>query len=121
MSHPVIDQQVTFLYTSDLSTTAHFYEKILGLSLSLDQDSCRIYRVSNGAFLGFCEQEVEPKQQSEVILTLTTPEVDHWYKYLSKHDVDFEKVPSLNTDSKIYHCFLRDPNGYLIEIQRVLN
>ena len=21
----------------------------------------------------------------------------------------------------IYHCFLRDPNGYLIEIQRFLN
>jgi catechol 2,3-dioxygenase-like lactoylglutathione lyase family enzyme len=121
MSHPRINQQVTFLYTQDLSTTAEFYEKVLGLPLILDQGSCRIYRVSHDGFLGFCKRVDSPKQPSDVIFTLVTPEVDQWYRYLSKHGVDFEKPPTLNPDYNIYHCFLRDPNGYLIEIQRFLD
>jgi len=44
MTHPPIDQQITFLYTRDLATTAQFYEEILGLRLALDQGDCRIYR-----------------------------------------------------------------------------
>ncbi|MBR8832506.1 MAG: VOC family protein [Stigonema ocellatum SAG 48.90 = DSM 106950] len=30
MSHPPIDQQITFLYTKDLATSAQFYEDKLG-------------------------------------------------------------------------------------------
>ena len=52
---PSIDQLVTFLYTRDLATTADFYERIIGLDLALDQGSCRIYQVSNTAFVGFCQ------------------------------------------------------------------
>ncbi len=32
--------------------------------------------------------------------------------------VPFEKESAFNPDYKIYHCSLRDPNGYLVEIQR---
>ena len=53
---PSIDQQVTFLLTSDLAATAHFYEDVLGLPLVLDQGSCRIYQVNGNAFIGFCER-----------------------------------------------------------------
>ena len=53
-----------------------------------------------------------------LILTLVTSEVDAWHQYLSDRGVGFEKPPSLNPQYDIYHCFLRDPNGYLIEIQR---
>ena len=61
MTHPPIDQQITFFYTRDLEATAHFYEEVLGLP------------------------------------------------------------PALNPEYGIYHCFLRDPNGYLVEIQRFLD
>jgi catechol 2,3-dioxygenase-like lactoylglutathione lyase family enzyme len=121
MAHPSIQQQVTFLYTCDLAATARFYEGVLGLKLELDQGDCRIYRVSRDGYLGFCQRQAAPEHSAGVIFTLVTQEVDEWYRYLSDRGVTFEKPPILNPRYDIYHCFLRDPNGYLIEIQRFLD
>ena len=118
MPHPSIDQQVTFLYTRDLPATAHFYEEVMNLPLVLDQGSCRIYRISRDGFLGFCERVETPEKPSGVIFTIVTHEVDEWHRYLSEQGVAFEKPPTYNPTYNIYHAFLRDPNGYLIEIQQ---
>jgi catechol 2,3-dioxygenase-like lactoylglutathione lyase family enzyme len=112
-------QQVTFLYTKDLATTAQFYEGVMGLPLVLDQGSCRIYQVSGDGFLGFCERAI-PAEPTGVIFTFVTPNVDDWYERLQGRGVQFDKPPALNPDYNIYHCFLRDPNGYLLEIQEFL-
>ncbi len=120
MSRPSIDQQITFLYTRDLARTAQFYEEVLELPLTLDQGSCRIYRVNGEAYLGFCERESAPEKPQGVLFTLVTPEVDAWYDYLRERGVPFDKPPSLNEAYGIYHCFARDPNGYVIEIQSFL-
>jgi catechol 2,3-dioxygenase-like lactoylglutathione lyase family enzyme len=53
-----------------------------------------------------------------VIFTLVTQQVDEWYEQLRQQGATFEKAPVWNDKFKIYHCLLRDPNGYLIEIQR---
>lgn len=118
MSQPAFDQQVTFLYTRDLTATARFYEDGLGLGLVLDQGACRIYRVSGDAFLGFCQADDAPEQPAGIIVTLVADDVDSWYARLQEQGVAFEKPPALNPTYNIYHCFLRDPNGYLLEIQR---
>ena len=121
LTHP-FDQQITFLYSADPDATAHFYESLLGLPLALDQGVCRIYRVAAGAFVGFCQRTdalaEDGAGRSGVILTLVTDEVDAWYERLRAAGVAFETPPTLNPKFDIYHCFLRDPNGYLIEIQR---
>ncbi|MBE2202446.1 MAG: VOC family protein [Anaerolinea sp.] len=114
-------QQVTFLYTAVLPETAHFYETILELPLVLDQGACRIYRVAGSAFLGFCQHLTGGAKTEGVILTLVSDDVDGWYTYLRQKGVVFEKAPTLNEKFNIYHCFLRDPNGYLVEIQRFLD
>jgi catechol 2,3-dioxygenase-like lactoylglutathione lyase family enzyme len=111
------DSQITFCYTRDLATTAAFYEDVLGLTMVLDQGGCRIYRVADEAYLGFCERESAGAPQG-VILTLVTEDVDGWHERMREVGVEFEKAPTMNPDYHIYHCFLRDPNGYLIEIQR---
>ena len=138
MTRPSIDQQVTFLYTRDLAATAVFYEEVLALPLVLDQGSCRIYRVSGDSFLGICQRtdtspstssggtstslgDAEPVEvpiRHNVIVTLVTAEVDAWYRYLNDKGVEFEKPPEFNSAYNIYHCFLRDPSGYLLEIQQ---
>jgi catechol 2,3-dioxygenase-like lactoylglutathione lyase family enzyme len=125
-SMPSIEQQVIFFYTRDLATTARFYEDLFGLKLALDQGSCRIYRVAGSAFVGFCERPDAPGGPSSepvkhVILTFATHEVDAWYQRLVAAGVSFEKPPQLYPQYKIYHCFLRDPNGYLLEIQQFLD
>jgi catechol 2,3-dioxygenase-like lactoylglutathione lyase family enzyme len=111
------DAQITFCSTPDLGKTARFYEEVLGLPLALDQGACRIYRVADRALIGFCEH-LEPVRTAGIILTLVTDDVDGWHARLIAQGVVFEKAPSLNARFRIYNCFLRDPNGYLIEIQR---
>lgn len=122
MSHLPIESSITFFYTHNLDTSAQFYEEVLGLELWLDQGSCRIYRVSGDGYVGLCqtsETKTPPtEKRSHVIFTLVTQQVDEWFNYLQHQGVEFEKPPSLNEKYNIYHCFLRDPNGYLIEIQR---
>ncbi len=120
---PEFTGQVTFLYTRDLARSRDFYEHKLGLSLWLDQGACRIYHVSGGGYLGLCQQreDAPPIQTEGMIFTFVTDEVDAWYETLRARGVDFEKAPAENPKFKIYHCFLRDPDGYLLEIQRFLN
>ena len=112
-----IDAQITFCYTRDLPRTARFYEEVVGLRLVLDQGGCRIYRTAAGAYLGFCGRD-DADRPAGVILTLVTDGVDAWHARLSERGVEFEKAPAHNPEYGIYHCFFRDPNGYLLEIQR---
>jgi catechol 2,3-dioxygenase-like lactoylglutathione lyase family enzyme len=118
-------QQVTFLFTDDLAASAAFYEGVLELPLVLDQGVCHIYRVAANAFVGFCTRATaladDVHRAHSVILTLVTDNVDEWAQRLADAGVALEKPPQLNTNYNIYHCFVRDPNGYLIEIQRFLD
>ncbi len=120
MQYPEIEQQITFLYTRDLVATAHFYEQVIGLRLWRDQGACRIYSVAPGALVGFCQRTDAAERHDDIIFTLVTPDVDGWYQALQAKGMVFEKAPQVNSQYNIYHCFLRDPNGYLIEIQRFM-
>ena len=111
------DSIITFLPTRNLKQTARFYEDVLKLELALDQTRCRIYRVAQGGFVGFCLKD-EIKTHDGVILTLITEEVDHWQTLLTEQEVAIETPPVFNPEFQIYQMFLRDPNSYLIEIQR---
>ena len=112
-----IGQQITFLDTRDLARTADFYERVLGLRLARDQGTCRIYHVSGSAYVGFC-QRAEALPPQGVVLTLVTDEVDRWCERLRSHGVEFIKEPAENPPYRIYNAFVRDPNGYVLEIQR---
>jgi catechol 2,3-dioxygenase-like lactoylglutathione lyase family enzyme len=96
----------------------------MGFVLWLDQISCRIYQVSSDGYIGICQTDDSSRGANteglpnNVVLTIVTPQVDEWYQYLNAHGIEFEKAPEYNLRYNIYHCFLRDPSGYLIEIQR---
>jgi catechol 2,3-dioxygenase-like lactoylglutathione lyase family enzyme len=113
-----ITQQITFLETRDLGRTADFYERILGLRLARDQGTCRIYHVAGSAYLGFCQRADAPSAPSGLTLTLITGDVDAWCRHLEAHGVEFVKKPDDTPPYRIYNAFVRDPNGYLVEIQR---
>lgn len=122
MSGPeqAIKAQITFLDTTDLVSTAKFYEEVLGLRLAVDQGRCRIYAVTDSAFLGFCQRDrAEPREG--VILTLVTEDVDEFAGRLSALGAVLEKGPEYNPEYDIYHFFVRDPNGYKVEVQRFEN
>lgn len=112
-----IESQITFLATHDLAKTAEFYEQVIGLRLALDQGICRIYKVSDNAFIGFCER-AQVVAKNDVIISFVTPDVDKLCEQLKALGVNIEKGPTYSPEYKVYHCFLRDPNGYRLEIQR---
>ena len=127
MQSPTVNQQITFIYTDNLNKSAEFYENIIGLSLWRDQGTCRIYSLTESALLGVCavgpksKGKFIPGDQQNIIITLVTDEVDKWYSHLQSKGISFEKPPAINPNYNIYHCFLRDPSGYLIEIQHFLD
>jgi len=121
MRELTISQQITFLFTHDLNRTASFYENTLGLELLIDQGSCKIYKVTVEGWIGFCERMNEQLYTSNIIFTIVTSEVDEWYEKLKAKGVEFDRSPKINEQYNIYHCFFRDPNGYLIEIQKFID
>ena len=112
------DQQITFLQAQNLESTRQFYSEMLDLPLVRDQEACLIFGVSENACLGFC-RHIEPIPPGRrVILTLVTDDVDGWYQRLKSRGADLISQPEANSKFKIYHFFLKDPEGYWVEIQR---
>lgn len=109
------DSQITFLYVEDLERSAAFYGELLGLELVRDQGACLIYRVTPSAYIGVCSHR--PPEPGGVILTLVADDVDRWAARLAEAGIDIDG-PHANERFELYHCFVSDPDGHLVEIQR---
>ena len=118
MSHPKVDQSVTWIYTDDLDGTCRFYGETLGLEQVLDQGGCRIFRHSPTSFLGICR--VRPGRWSEpkgVVITFVTPDIDGWHRHLIERGVTPEGKPTYSEAFNVDSFFATDPNGYRLEFQ----
>ncbi len=111
------DQQVTFVYTRDLDGTAAWYADMLGLPLVLDQGACRIFRATAHSFIGVCSRPNRIVEPRGVVLTLVTSDVDGWHERLSAAGAEIEAPPRLSPEFNVYAFFVRDPNGYVLEVQ----
>ena len=114
---PPVGELITFLYVEDLERSDRFYAGVLGLPLVVDQGLCRIYRVAGSGYLGVCER---PGQSSPdgLIVTLVSDDVDAWHDRLLAAGVPVEQSPQDSDTYRVYHAFYRDPDGYLVEVQR---
>jgi catechol 2,3-dioxygenase-like lactoylglutathione lyase family enzyme len=112
-----IDASITFLKTRDMDKTTEFYIDSLGFHLVLDQGKCKIFHAGSSAYLGFCQTDGETGS-SEVILTFVLDDVDEACSHMEKAGIQIEVRPRYNPQYHIYQFFIRDPNGYLLEIQR---
>ena len=118
----LFDGQITFIRVDDLGVSREFYEDLMGLPLVLDQGKCRIVGIvkGGGGYLGYCEAEGRSKESQGVIFTIVTPNVDGWHQYLTTKEVELLGEPKINQEYGIYHFFLKDPDGHLLEIQNFL-
>jgi catechol 2,3-dioxygenase-like lactoylglutathione lyase family enzyme len=108
---------IVFLGTERLREIVEFYTSRLGMNVWLEQEDCSILQYDN-LFLGFCQRE---KATVGGIITFwfeTNAEVDERYEDLA--DIA-EDPPTENAKYKIYHFFLRDPEGRILEVQRFLD
>lgn len=108
---------ILFLGTKDLNRTHRFYTDLMGLSLVIDQGTCRIYQVPGGGFVGFCEHLEVCHSGRSPILTFVTNQVDQVYMKLKRSGMDIPEEPVQNEKFGIYHFFVKDPQGYTVEVQ----
>lgn len=106
---------LVFLFVADLDRSAAFYES-LGLEVLIDQGSCRILGVEGTLMIGVCGDRIPAPDG--VIFTLVTDRVEEVCAELAGRGVVFEQEPRHSPEYDITHAFLRDPDGYLVEIQR---
>jgi catechol 2,3-dioxygenase-like lactoylglutathione lyase family enzyme len=90
------------------------------MALALDQGACRIFRARAGAYLGFCLTDGDTGS-AEVILTLVVPDVHAACAEMEQAGTPIEVRPRINPRFQIEQFFARDPNGYLIEVQRFID
>lgn len=111
---------ILFLGTENLKETDDFYRNILGLKLYKDQKTCRIYKINEKASIGFCTHIKKTVGEKSPIITLIVEDVDGVYKQIISKGIETEDKPKINEKFNIYHFFLKDNNGYTLEIQKFL-
>lgn len=115
---PPISQSITFTYTDDLERAARFFTDVMELEQVRDQGPCRIFRLTDSAFLGVCTLPGRPKATAGVTITLVSDDVEGWHAFLRAKGVDFEEAPHRKDAFGITATLLIAPHGYRIEIQR---
>ena len=115
---PPITAQITWVYTNDLAATGRFYADTLGLECTRNEGTACLYRTGQASYIGVCEafddRVVEPKGG---MITLVTDDVDGWYETLKTRGAPLTGKPHRLDQFGIYTFFLKDPNGYVIEVQ----
>jgi predicted enzyme related to lactoylglutathione lyase len=110
--------QITFLPTTDLEATQAFYGGVLGLALARDQGICRIFAAAPGAYLGFCDRGYVVPDAYRVVVTLLVDDVAEAFERLRAAGADVASEPRHDPRFAALTAFVRDPNGYLVELQR---
>ena len=111
---------IVFLGSHNLETTDHFYRNQLGFELFKEQKLCKIYSVPGGGLIGFCTHIDLIIGEKAPIITFLTDEVDEIYADFIKNGYKITEPPHSNPRFNIYHFFVKDPNGYTVEIQKFL-
>jgi len=115
-----IDGLITFLYYEDLEKATKFYKDVMGLTVVIDQGFAKIFKLSENAHIGLVDGKkgsIRPSKDKPVMVTVVVPEVDTWYKHFKKLGVTTISEPHDENDLKLRQFMLKDPEGYIIEIQ----
>ncbi len=107
---------LVFLSTQRLRDMVDFYTARLGMGIWLEQEDCTIMRHDN-LMLGFCQRDKADTCGIITFFLATKEEVDSRYEELK--DIA-DGAPKENKKYRIYHFFLRDPEGRHLEIQKFL-
>lgn len=114
-------QFIAFYRTNDMEATHRFYAGALGLELVLDQGACRIFRVNDDAYVGFCGDGEVPQPASSVVITLVADDVSAWYERCLLAGLVVDGPPRTNAKFGIFHFYVDAPDGYRLEVQRFLD
>lgn len=115
---------VTFLYYRDLPAACAFYERVLGLTLAIDQGWSKIYRLTGAAHLGLVDETRGMHRAADtkpVQICLRVADVDAWHLWAESQGVTGLTAPRSSEALRIRAFVFNDPEGYQIEIQSSLD
>jgi len=119
-----MNETITFFYYEDLDLQVPFYEDLLGLTKTLDEDWVKIYRITATSSIGLVKQGHGLHQVSEdkpAMLSIVTDDVDAWYERLTRANVPVRtELPKPGSgpeagEAPVRGFIVEDPGGYTIE------
>ena len=112
-----MSQMITWIRVADVAQAKTFYLAGLGARLVLEQGDCCILGYGDAAFLGLCTRP-PPRETPGLLLCFVEDDVDARVAALVAAGATLETAPADNPTYRIYHAFLRDPDGHHLEVQR---
>lgn len=119
-----MEETVTFFYYEDLAAQVPFYEDLLGLEKTMDEDWVKIYRITPTSSVGLVLQGRgfhAVSADKPAMLSIVTDDVDAWYRRLVDADVRVRSElppPAAGQESgkaPVRGFVVEDPGGYTIE------
>ncbi len=117
---PKIDGLVTFLYYDDLANAVRFYTDVMGLKVIIDQGWAKIFKLTSTANIGLVDGKkgsLKPAKSKPVMVTILVPDVNAWYNHFKRMGVETMSEPHDEPGMRLRQFTLKDPEGYVIEIQ----
>jgi len=129
---PTLSGSIVFLYSEKFEDSRHFYENDLALEVRKDLGDVVFYILPGSASsLGVVRQGVSAAStppcsaaqagKDTVMVCLLSESVCDWHSRLTQRGRSFEQPPQRNDKFGIFNALLRDPDGYLVEIQQFLS
>ena len=117
-----IRSSIVFFPCFSIVETTDFYVNIIGIKLHQDQGSCRIFDTGYG-YIGFCEYSNKLPIDGGLCISFNCDneqDVDHHYKYIASKNCKITTEPGKHPDFPVYSFFMKDPNGYTVEFQKIV-
>lgn len=119
-----VELAITFLYYRDLPRACAFYERVLGLTLAIDQGWSKIYRIAGQAHVGLVDETRGMHRAADtkpVQICIRVPDVDAWHAWAAAQGVEALTSPRSSEALRIRAFVFNDPEGYQIEVQSALD
>ena len=117
----MITSNIAFYPCINLIDTDDFYAGLIGLEMVFSDESSRIYSTGRGYF-GFVQYPDRQAASGHLCLSLNCPDrdaVDAQYRRILDAGGQPEGQPKCHPGHPVYSFFLKDPNGYLVEFQKI--
>ena len=124
----MIENSVVFFPCRNLQETSRFYRDLIGLKLVQIQDSgneCHIFDTGFG-YIGFCHYPDDrpiPSGPTGMCISFNCrdeADVDAQYQRMISLGAEILAAPAYQEKFPVYALFMRDPNDYKVEFQRIL-
>lgn len=117
-----ITSNVSFYPCRDMKKTVSFYETVLKLHPVMKSETQCIFQ-AGGGYLGFVDYGDGILASGHICISFnlkSREEVDAVYqKFMADGCPDVKNPPAKHPSFPVYSFFFEDPNGYLLEFQKI--